>query len=303
MNENDVTPATIEFNMHEDFSSFAKADRLAIALISSGKATFVINGKKIPIVAPCAILSSLDNTIELADSDRLSAKSLNFHPAFINKNAYPDNKIKNNGGLFENEGAGGFTDMQFRRGDFFYVASRLQPQKFMQISEWFNTVAREGKNNSGVGIGQRRVRRCLMLMLLSLEEIIESQNETNASSDEYIIDNIIEYIHANYVNDISIRLLCKIACMNRTTLNRKFKARARRSPIDYLLHYRLNIACEMLTYTKLSISRIAEATGFNYETYFIRQFMAKIGITPTQYRQSEGYETLNNIESRIVDEL
>lgn len=43
--------------------------------------------------------------------------------------------------------------------------------------------------------------------------------------------------------------------------------------------------------------------GGNYETYFIRQFTAKIGTTPLEYRQSEGFETLNVNESRIFEEF
>ena len=56
--------------------------------------------------------------------------------------------------------------------------------------------------------------------------------------------------------------------------------------IGYLLHYRLKIACEALTHTGLSIAEISEATGFQYDTYFIRQFTKKMGVSPTEYRKT-----------------
>jgi len=146
-----------------------------------------------------------------------------------------------------------------------------------------------------------RVRRYLKQILFSLEDAC--QNSPYVLSDESIIDIVLEHMHTNFSNEISLDSICKLVYVNRTTLTRKFKARTRRSPIDYLLHYRLNIACELLTHSKLSISKIAEMTGFKYESYFTRQFAAKIGLTPTQYRQSDGYEVLDTKESRIVEEF
>jgi AraC-like DNA-binding protein len=48
----------------------------------------------------------------------------------------------------------------------------------------------------------------------------------------------------------------------------------------------------MLTYSKLSVKKIAEISGYKYDTYFIRQFTEKIGVSPTEYRLSEGFETM-----------
>ena len=55
--------------------------------------------------------------------------------------------------------------------------------------------------------------------------------------------------------------------------------------IAYLLDYRLRVATELLAHTGLTIDEIASATGFMYGTYLIRQYMAKTGKSPTEYRQ------------------
>ena len=148
--------------------------------------------------------------------------------------------------------------------------------------------------------GLNRVRRYIKI-LFALSDA--GFNSPDILSDDSIVDIVLEYIHANYSKEISLSSLCELVYVNRTTLTRKFKARTRRSPIDYLLHYRLSIACEFLTNTKISISKIAETVGFKYESYFTRQFTSKIGITPTEYRQSDGFEILDISESRIVDEF
>ncbi|MNC73609.1 Urease operon transcriptional activator [compost metagenome] len=56
--------------------------------------------------------------------------------------------------------------------------------------------------------------------------------------------------------------------------------------MDYLLRHRIKIACEALTHTNLKISELAEACGFAYDTYFIKQFTNKMGMSPMEYRHS-----------------
>ena len=144
--------------------------------------------------------------------------------------------------------------------------------------------------------GLIRVRSFLLQNIFALDS-------ESLLPDESMINIALDYIHTNYAKEISLDYLCKLVYVNRTTLTRKFKARTRRTPIDYILHHRLSIACELLTNTKVSIGKIAETVGFRYESYFTRQFIAKIGMTPSEYRKSDGFEILGTNESRIVEEF
>jgi transcriptional regulator GlxA family with amidase domain len=56
--------------------------------------------------------------------------------------------------------------------------------------------------------------------------------------------------------------------------------------MGYLLQYRLKVAGDLLTHTNMSLNEIARATGFEYDTYFIKQFTAKRGVTPGIYRNT-----------------
>ena len=87
------------------------------------------------------------------------------------------------------------------------------------------------------------------------------------------------------MDDITLEMLCRQTHTNRTTLNRNFKERTGQTVIAYLLNYRLRVATELLAHTGLTIDEIARASGFIYDTYLIRQFTAKTGQTPTEYRQ------------------
>ncbi|MCL2320517.1 MAG: AraC family transcriptional regulator [Oscillospiraceae bacterium] len=291
-----------EFNMKEEFTPLLKSDRLTFTLIANGKTTLKINDKIYGIESPCILVYSCHDKILLLDGNQLVMKSFSFHPAFVNKSLSLENLTNNDFSEIADEHDCSLLRPFIMRNESYNGIIKALPQINLRIFEWFDLAYKENEIR-GSRYWQHRVRRYLMQILFSLEDVYINQNDSDALSDESIIDIVLEYIHANYSNEISLDSLCKLVYINRTTLTRKFKAHTRRSPINYLLHYRLNIACELLTHSKLSISSIAEATGFKYETYFIKQFSAKIGMTPTQYRQSDGFETLNINESRIVDEF
>ncbi|MBQ2793432.1 MAG: helix-turn-helix transcriptional regulator [Clostridia bacterium] len=53
---------------------------------------------------------------------------------------------------------------------------------------------------------------------------------------------------------------------------------------QYIISYRLKLACEMLRYTAKSINEIAEECGFTDASYFTKTFKAAYGETPKAYR-------------------
>ncbi len=95
-----------------------------------------------------------------------------------------------------------------------------------------------------------------------------------------------EYIQKHYAENITLGLLCELVNLNRTSLNQKFKAQFSCTCIEYLLNYRLKISQELLSNTNMKICEIAESCGFKYDTYFVKQFTAKLGITPAVYRRN-----------------
>ncbi|MCL2528539.1 MAG: AraC family transcriptional regulator [Defluviitaleaceae bacterium] len=274
-----------------------KPGLLCLTLLTKGKAKIKIGSEYAELAAPCIFLSSWECGIELTDSRQLTAKSMYFYPSLINKSFTPERLAKPD-----------FREIADLH-DYSLVKPFLpkwgsiicpMPQISLQITEWFDLASKEAKIKSSE-TWPCRVRRCLMQILFLLDD--NKQHDPSALTEKQIADIVAGYIHTHYANEISLDSLCRLVYVNRTSLTRIFKARTRRSPIDYLLHYRLNIACELLTNSRLSICKIAETTGFRYESYFTRQFKAKIGLTPTQYRCADGFEILNIKETRIVEEF
>ncbi|MFF2888521.1 helix-turn-helix domain-containing protein [Paenibacillus sp. NPDC057967] len=122
-----------------------------------------------------------------------------------------------------------------------------------------------------------RIKKYLIQIMGLLEDL-------NRDSQHSPVDAVLEYIHTHYPQKISLEDLTKCAHMNRVTLNQLFQERCGYTAIGYLLSHRLKMACDLLTHTDMSLHDIAGAIGFQYDTYFIKQFTAKKGMSPTSYR-------------------
>ncbi|MCL2500834.1 MAG: AraC family transcriptional regulator [Defluviitaleaceae bacterium] len=284
----------IDFNMREVFDSPYDTDLLKLTMVTDGNCIAEINGKTTALTSPCILLTSRYDRVSLSEKNRFNAKSLCFHPSFINKSLTLEG-IKNNRYKDTADEHDRMLLTPFlTRDDSRNGVMNLSSQVFLRISDWFDLSR---------GEGLFRARRYIMQILLSLEESRSVKIDYNALSDEAVVNAVLEHIHANFSSEITLDSLCRLVCSNRTTLTRKFRAATRRTPIDYLLHHRLNVACKLLTHSKLSVKEIAETTGFKYESYFTRQFSAKNGLSPKKYRQSDGYESLNINELRIIEEF
>lgn len=67
-------------------------------------------------------------------------------------------------------------------------------------------------------------------------------------------------------------------------LRQMFKQQVGESPMHYLIHKRIDCACELLKITDLSIKEIAARTGLENPYYFSRLFKGRMKLSPSDYR-------------------
>ncbi|MBS5522313.1 MAG: AraC family transcriptional regulator, partial [Clostridiales bacterium] len=53
---------------------------------------------------------------------------------------------------------------------------------------------------------------------------------------------------------------------------------------DYIIKKKIYVACELLSTTKLSVSKVAECIGYTHMPYFSKIFKKETGMTPNEYR-------------------
>ncbi len=105
------------------------------------------------------------------------------------------------------------------------------------------------------------------------------------SPGEAYFHQILNYIHKNYFNDISISDIAENNNIDRTYVFKLFQKYMGISPSQYLQHYRLDKACVLLRKSSLSITEIGYAVGFQHSPYFTKVFKDYIGTSPSEYRK------------------
>jgi len=96
------------------------------------------------------------------------------------------------------------------------------------------------------------------------------------------------YLHERFAEKITIKDICRSLGCSKSALLSAFKAEYGRTVNDYLSEIRIDESKKLLSSTNMSISAIAEATGFYDQSYFSKVFSQRIGVTPTEYRKELG---------------
>lgn len=261
----------IEFSAVEDFSILPYPERLTLILITSGSMSGTLNERPISISAPGVLCLAEDDDIKVLEKHNIAAQSFCFHSEFLNTITLSEMQ-----GYFPTVPRIQTGLSLFQRDDPYTAAPHITEKAYPPLFEWFFILGMEVQAQSDVR-WVCRVKKYLIQILGLLEDL-------NRNSEQSPVDSVLEYIHTNYSSKISLEDLTNCAHLNRVTLNKLFQERCGNTAMGYLLSHRLKVACELLTHTGMKLDDIARATGFEYDTYFIKQFTAKKGISPTKYR-------------------
>ena len=99
------------------------------------------------------------------------------------------------------------------------------------------------------------------------------------------VARVKDYISANYIKDIRLEQMSKLANMSPNAFSRYFKLRTGKTLAEYIVDVRLGHAARMLIDTKEPVSQICFACGFNTLTNFNRLFRKRKGCSPTDFRE------------------
>lgn len=92
------------------------------------------------------------------------------------------------------------------------------------------------------------------------------------------------------IKNITLEDIALSANISKSEALRCFKNYLNRSPIDYLINYRIHKACHLLLDTNLNISDICLECGFSSASYFNRVFKKNFKLSPREYRIKFSYK-------------
>jgi AraC-like DNA-binding protein len=110
-----------------------------------------------------------------------------------------------------------------------------------------------------------------------------SEEAVQKKQDAYIMQSI-EYIHAHYHEAVSIGQLASYVGLDRKYFSALFKECVGLPPQQFLLHYRMDKACELLKKGSYSVGEVARSVGYPDALLFSRMFKKIKGIAPKHYQ-------------------
>lgn len=136
--------------------------------------------------------------------------------------------------------------------------------------------------------------RLIGLGLILLDEIMQTSKTKitagNKRLRDFYMKEATNYIDANFQRDVSIEEIAQACGLNRSYFGRLFKDTMGESPQQFLLHYRMSKAAELLKSSKISIAEVGRSVGYENQLHFSRAFKSVFGIPPMEYRRKYFYQ-------------
>nr|WP_321460531.1 AraC family transcriptional regulator [uncultured Vibrio sp.] len=117
---------------------------------------------------------------------------------------------------------------------------------------------------------------------ISVHQMLDRQDYDKRQ--QRLLSQLLEAIHANYTQTLSITDLASLVGMSESTLGRFFKKMMGQSVNNYITQVRLGKGCSLLVQTDKPVSLIAELSGFNNLSNFNRLFLKYKMMTPKAFR-------------------
>lgn len=100
------------------------------------------------------------------------------------------------------------------------------------------------------------------------------------------IQQMLAYINANYQQKLTLEEIAASAIISKRECLRCFQSCIGKTPFEYLMDYRVQMAERLLHAGDLPVTEIAVQTGFSNSAYFSKVFRALRGMSPSQYRKA-----------------
>lgn len=123
-----------------------------------------------------------------------------------------------------------------------------------------------------------------LLLLDEIDKHFEAPQVTETEKQARI-KSMLSYIHRNSGDKITLKEIAGAANISEREANRIFQRVIRQTPFEYLLHYRLSRAAQLLSHSALPVTEISYRCGFTDSAYMGKQFRKTYGMTPKEYRQ------------------
>ncbi len=135
-----------------------------------------------------------------------------------------------------------------------------------------------------------KIQQCLTdIWLIIYENYIAKENvdlvDSSSSRDIDRLRKILSYLDENYTEKITLEDIADSVGLCKAECCRFFKRIMNQSLFDYIPLYRIEKSLPLLAQKDLSVTEIAEQTGFTSSSYYARVFKEHFNCSPSEYRK------------------
>ena len=113
----------------------------------------------------------------------------------------------------------------------------------------------------------------------------------HTKADELFLQRVDDIIQSHIADEkLDVDMIAAKMNLSRPTLYRKINEISEMTPNEWIKITRLRKAAELILQGDLKIYEIAEAVGFNSQSYFSRTFAKHFHMSPTQYAKSNNVQ-------------
>ena len=169
----------------------------------------------------------------------------------------------------------------------FFIMSHPNPT----LKYYLDLALMEDENRfRGSDLIMRKLVECVLVHLLRHNELSIKDANAQAKHDE--IEVLQEFIRQHYAEKVTLEQLSELVGINKYYLIRLFKQQTGLSPIDYLIHVRLEEAEKLLAKSNITVADISDRVGFHSPSHFSKTFKENNHCTPSQYRRRYSSSTI-----------
>lgn len=122
---------------------------------------------------------------------------------------------------------------------------------------------------------------------LLLRHMPAAENAVPVDRRLMTLRDMVGFVQKHYAAKVSLGDIAAAGHVSVSTCCDIFKRRMHETPLQYLTHYRLEKAVELLRNPDLSVTEVALSTGFFGASYFAETFRRAYGLSPTQWRRAQ----------------
>lgn len=126
-----------------------------------------------------------------------------------------------------------------------------------------------------------------LIMTVIRHHLPISPKDIELSETEHSVLSAMNYIEHNYLNDPSLVETAKHVGLSSSHFSRIFKQETGVSYSEYLNYIRVEHGRKLLLTTDLSVSEIAQLSGFDNGNYFCNVIKKLLGASPSQIRKKQ----------------